>query len=228
MIKEVRFGDFVRELSLKQQCLSYNELTPEPEIDSEGRDIPYCPEKIQLRPIDVHRLLTPYITVRLLSQIKAVIPLAIYLLLFQILILRQSVMDLWMITGGIIAVIIGLMIFMEGLKLGLMPFGEVIGNNLPKKSKLGVVLFITFLLGIGVTFAEPAIGALKAVGSIVDVEKAPYLYTLLNNWTGTLVLVLGIGVGIAAVLGTLRFLNGWRLKPIVYLVLVPSIGLTDY
>ncbi len=120
------------------------------------------------------------------------------------------------------------MIFMEGLKLGLMPFGEVIGNNLPKKSRLPVVLLIAFLLGIGVTFAEPAIGALKAVGSIVNVEKAPYLYTLLNNWTGTLVLVVGIGVGLAAVLGTLRFLNGWSLKPMVYLVLVPSIGLTAY
>lgn len=228
MIREIRFGDFVREVNLKQQCISYNELTPEPEIDSEGREIPFRPEKIQLRPIDVQRLLTPYISTRFLSQIKAVVPLAAYLVLFQILILRQSVLDIWIITGGIMAVIIGLMIFMEGLKLGLMPFGEVIGNNLPKKSRLPVVLLIAFLLGIGVTFAEPAIGALKAVGSIVNVEKAPYLYTLLNNWTGTLVLVVGIGVGLAAVLGTLRFLNGWSLKPMVYLVLVPSIGLTAY
>ena len=228
MIREIRFGDFVRETNLKQQCISYNELTPEPEIDSEGREIPYRPEKIQLRPIDVQRLLTPYVSTRFLSQIKAVVPLAAYLVLFQILILRQSVLDIWIITGGFIAVIIGLMIFMEGLKLGLMPFGEVIGNNLPKKSRLPVVLLIAFLLGIGVTFAEPAIGALKAVGSIVNVEKAPYLYTLLNNWTGTLVLVVGIGVGLAAVLGTLRFLNGWSLKPMVYLILVPSIALTAY
>jgi hypothetical protein len=109
-----------------------------------------------------------------------------------------------------------------------MPFGEVIGNTLPKKSGLGVVLFIAFLLGIGVTFAEPAIGALQAVGSIVDVKKAPYLYALLNNWTGALVLVVGIGVGLAAVLGTLRFLNGWSLKPMIYAALFPAIGLTVY
>jgi len=228
MIREVRFGDFVREVGLQQKDISYNELTPAPELDAEGREIPYRPEKIKLRPIDVHRLLTPYVGVRLLGQIKAVIPLAAYLLLFQVLILRQSVIDIWTITGGMVAVIIGLMVFMEGLKLGLMPFGEVIGNTLPKKSKLAVVLFITFLLGIGVTFAEPAIAALQAVGSIVDVKKAPYLYALLNNWTGTLVLVVGIGVGLAAVLGTLRFLNGWSLKPMVYLSLIPSLGLTVY
>ncbi|MBT4897820.1 MAG: DUF1538 domain-containing protein, partial [Nitrospina sp.] len=131
-------------------------------------------------------------------------------------------------TAGLLAVILGLMIFLEGLKLGLMPFGEVIGNTLPKKSRLEVVLFIAFLLGIGVTFAEPAIGALQAVGSIVDVRKAPYLYTLLNNWSGSLVLVVGIGVGLAAVLGTMRFLNGWSLKPMIYGALIPTLGLTVF
>ncbi len=70
---------------------------------------------------------------------------------------------------------------MEGLRLGLMPFGEVIGNKLPQKSTLPVVLLIAFLLGIGVTFAEPAIGALKAAGANVDPKSAPYLYALLNT-----------------------------------------------
>jgi len=121
-----------------------------------------------------------------------------------------------------------LMLFMEGLKVGLMPFGETIGNILPTKSPLYVVLTVTFLLGIGVTFAEPAIGALKTAGSIVDVAKAPYLYTLLNEWSGVLVLIVGMGVGLAAVLGTLRFINGWSLKPFIYCTMVPTLGLTLY
>jgi hypothetical protein len=82
------------------------------------------------------------------------------------------------------------------------------------------------LLGIGVTFAEPAIGALKAVGKNVSVEQAPYLYTLLNAWSDILVLVVGASVGLAAVLGTLRFLYGWSLKPMIYMALVPVLGLT--
>ncbi len=228
MAREIKFAEFVRESNIQQQYLNFNDLTPKPQFDAEGREKPYAPPKIKLRAIDVHRLLTPYVSVRFISQVKAVVPLVAYLMLFQVLILKQSVAEHWIITGGMIAVMIGLMVFMEGLKLGLMPFGEIIGNNLPKKSKLGVVLLIAFLLGIGVTFAEPAIGALKAVGSIVDVEKAPYLYTLLNKWTGVLVLVVGAGVGLAAVLGTLRFLNGWSLKPMVYLALVPALGLTIY
>ena len=228
MAREVRFGDFVREVSLKQNSLSYNLLTPPVTFSESGEEIPYKPGKLKLRSIDMYRLLGPYVGIRLINQVRAVVPLAAYLFLFQVLILRQNVLEHWVITAGLVAVILGLMIFMEGLKLGLMPFGEVIGNNLPKKSRLGVVLFIAFLLGIGVTFAEPAIGALQAVGSIVDVRKAPYLYTLLNNWTGQLVLVVGIGVGLAAVLGTMRFLYGWSLKPMIYLALLPTIGLTVF
>ena len=228
MASEIQYGQFVRESTLKQRSVSYNNLIPKLEVDSQGQAVPYHPPKLKLQSADIYNLLAPYFNVRLIEQVKAVFPLAIYLILFQILILRQPVQEAVLITGGLGAVILGLMVFMEGLKLGLMPFGEVIGTNLPKKSPLPVVLLIAFLLGIGVTFAEPAIGALQAVGSIVNVEKAPYLRTLLGEWAGTLVLVVGMGVGLAAVLGTSRFLYNWSLKPMIYMALVPTIGLTVY
>jgi hypothetical protein len=227
-VTKIRFGAFVREITVQQKQISCNDLVPELEEDAEGNNMPYRPAKLHIRPIDTYRILEPYIKVRLLEQIKAVLPLAIYLVLFQIFILRQHVTDSWVITAGLFSVIIGLMFFMEGLKIGLMPFGETIGTVLPSKSKLPVVLTVVFLLGIGVTFAEPAIGALKTAGSIVSVEKAPYLYALLNEWSGSLVLIVGIGVGLAAVLGTLRFIYGWSLKPFIYLTLVPTVALTVY
>ena len=228
MPSEIQYGQFVRESTLNQRSVSYNDLTPKIEVDGQGQPIPYHPPKLKLQSADIYNLLAPYFNVRLIEQVKAVFPLAIYLILFQILILRQPVQEAVLITGGLGAVILGLMVFMEGLKLGLMPFGEVIGTNLPKKSPLPVVLLIAFLLGIGVTFAEPAIGALQAVGSIVNVEKAPFLRTLLGEWAGTLVLVVGMGVGLAAVLGTARFLYNWSLKPMIYMALIPTIGLTVY
>ena len=110
---------------------------------------------------------------------------------------------------GLIAVVVGLAVFMEGLSTGLMPFGNIIGDNLPKASMF-VVLLIIGILGVGVTFAEPAIGALQAFGASVDVNKAPYLYEILNNWTLPLVLMVG-GELAAAILGTVRFVKGWSL-----------------
>lgn len=228
MSQKIRFGDLVREFTLQQKQISYNDVVPKPKKDSKGRDIPYRPPRLHLKSNDVYRILAPYFNIRFLGQVKTVVPLAVYLVLFQLFILRQNVADAWVITAGFFAVILGLMMFMEGLKLGLMPFGEAIGNTLPTKSPLPVVLLIALLLGIGVTFAEPAISALKTAGSIVSVEKAPYLYTLLNEWTGSLVLVIGAGVGLAAVLGTLRFLYSWSLKPLIYLTMLPIIGLTVY
>jgi hypothetical protein len=59
----------------------------------------------------------------------------------------------------------------EGLKVGLMPFGEALGISLPAKASLATVLIVVFLLGIGVTFAEPAIGALQTAGSLVNVDR---------------------------------------------------------
>jgi len=224
----IRFATFLREVCIRQRTISFNLIAPKVESDSDGKPIPYRPQRAQFRKIDIFNLLKPYVSVRFLDQCRSVVPLVIYLMLFQILALHQQLDGVTLILAGIIAVIFGLMLFMEGLKLGLMPFGETIGNRLPVRSPLPVVLFIVMLLGIGVTFAEPAIGALKTAGSIVNFNKAPYLYTLLNDWSTQLVLIVGMGVGLAAVLGVVRLLYGWSLKPLIYATLLPILTLTFY
>ena len=228
MANNYRFGDYQRKLGAGHNEVSFNNLKPELETDADGNPIPERQVRVKLTPGETYQLIHPYVSVRFMEQVRAVLPLGVYLLLFQILILRELEADYWIITAGLFAVIAGLMFFMEGLKLGLMPFGTIIGSTLPRNSPLPLVLFITLLLGIGVTFAEPAIGALKAAGKNVSVEQAPYLYALLNEWSDTLVLVVGFSVGLAAVLGTLRFLYGWSLKPMIYASLAPVLTLTIY
>ena len=228
MTGRYRYIDFQRSLSGGAAAVSARLLSQEPERDAAGRIVRLRTARPSFTPREIARLFQPYVSQRFLDQFKTVAPLAAYLVLFQLLFLRQLVQDSWLITGGLLAVILGLMFFMEGLKLGLMPFGTVIGATLPRKSSLPMVLIITLLLGIGVTFAEPAISALKMAGQNVAVERAPYLYALLNDWAGTLVMVVGASVGLAAVVGTLRFLYGWSLKPLIYLTLAPVLLLTVY
>ncbi|MDQ7002974.1 MAG: DUF1538 family protein, partial [Ghiorsea sp.] len=206
--QKIRYGKLIRHISLRQNIVSFNDFAKKQQAFKAENNKQNC---VSLRGIDIYRLLAPYISNRFLEQAKAVIPLAAYLVLFQILVLNQAVSTPVMIGAGLLAVIVGLMLFMEGLSRGLMPFGEVIGQSLPAKVSLPVVLMIAFMLGIGVTFAEPAIGALQAAGSILKVQNAPYLYTMLNAWSGTLVLIVGLGVGLAVVFGTLRLLYGWSL-----------------
>ena len=72
-------------------------------------------------------------------------------------------------------------------------------------------------LGAFATLPEPAIGVLRAAGSGVDPTLAPLLWTILNTGAETLVYSVGVGVGIAVLLGVLRFYKGWSLKPFIYI-----------
>ena len=121
MEPEILFGEFVREMSVQQEQISFNDLAVKPKKNAQGNPLPIETEKLKVRGSDIYRILAPYTNVRFLDQAKAVIPLALYLMLFQVFILRQGVSDAGIIVGGLLAVMVGLMLFMEGLKLGLMP-----------------------------------------------------------------------------------------------------------
>ena len=218
----VKYSQYLNATAVGHRSVSYNFLAPVIAGKSQK------PNRIKLSFSQAVELMAPYCGLRVLDQLKAVAPLAAYLMLFQLLVLRHPVDSALTLCFGLIAVVIGLAVFMEGLSTGLMPFGTIIGDNLPKKASMFVVLVIIGILGIGVTFAEPAIGALQAFGSSVDVTKAPYLFELLNNWALPLVLMVGAGVGIAAILGTVRFVKGWSLKPMIYLAIFPVFILTIY
>ena len=219
----LRYSSVLRSNAVRHREISYNKLTTKP---VRGKKDSLKPQRLRLGFEQTMALLVPYSGVRVLDQMKAVIPLALYLVLFQLIILRQPVEAALLLVGGLTAVIVGLALFMEGLNVGLMPFGTLIGDKLPRKASMPVMLAIIAILGVGVTFAEPAIGALQAFGASVDVTRAPYLYEILNNWTLPLVLLVGAGVGLAAVLGTLRFVYGWSLKPMIYIAVGLTLSLT--
>ncbi|MBI2215975.1 MAG: DUF1538 family protein, partial [Candidatus Rokubacteria bacterium] len=52
-------------------------------------------------------------------------------------------------------------------------------------------------------------------GINIDPQEAPLLYAMLTRYSGALVLAVAIGVGLATVLGMLRFLLNWSLKPLI-------------
>ncbi|MEO0366423.1 MAG: DUF1538 domain-containing protein [Pseudomonadota bacterium] len=175
---------------------------------------------------DTLRVLWPYAKRQFLTQLSGIWFIVAYLGLFQIVVLKLPIAFAGMILLGILVVITGLMFFMEGLRLGLMPLGETIGTILPKRAHMGVILSFAFMLGVGATFAEPAIAVLKAAGAGIVPAEAPLLYSLLNDFAGQLVAAVGIGVGFAVVLGALRFFYLWPLKwlamPIVGVLLALS------
>ncbi|MGH1537414.1 MAG: DUF1538 domain-containing protein [Gammaproteobacteria bacterium] len=177
-------------------------------------DTPKTPDnpRFRLGLRDTFRVLWPYGKRNFMSQIEGIWFIVFYLIIFQLLVLQLPIVYAAMIAVGIFIVAVGLMFFMEGLRLGLMPLGEIIGSVLPRNSGMPIILLFAFLLGAGATFAEPAIAVLKAAGSGVLPDKAPLLYSLLNDFSGQLVSSVGVGVGLAVMLGVLRFFYAWPLK----------------
>lgn len=215
--REIRYGIYLGAVQRHRRKISFAAL-----LEAER----LRPKRPPLRPIDLHRLLTPYVSLRFNEQVRAVLPLAVMLIGFQALALRTSLLDAQSVAAGIVAVMIGLMFFMEGVKVGLMPFAENVGFQMPGKTHTTVLLAFSVLLGAAATFAEPAIGALQVAASSISPERAPWLRQLLGPYVLWLVLAVAGGVGLAVALGMLRTMFAWRLKTLVLLIVPPTLALT--
>lgn len=176
---------------------------------------------VKLTPRLVWAIVAPYTAERVLEQVKGVAPICLFLFLFQWLVLRLTVAGAASIALGLGAVILGLMFFIEGLKLGVMPLGENIGATLPAKATLVTIIAVAFLLGTIATYAEPAIATLTVLGGSIRYEKAPLLYDVLNNRTTLLLTVAAVGVGLGAINGIIRFLKNLSLK----LTILPGLAI---
>jgi hypothetical protein len=175
-----------------------------------------APARVKISFGQALRMLGPYAWSKVFEQVRTVALIVAYLVLFQLVVLSIPVANALVVALGIGVVVLGLAFFMEGLFLGLMPLGETCGIKLPQKTVLPVILIFAFILGLGATFAEPAIGVLKTAGSSVKAWDAPLLFLLLNKHSTYLVWAVGIGVGVAVLCGMLRFLYHWSLKPFIY------------
>lgn len=183
-------------------------------------------EKIHLSFREQLRLILPYAYHNIKEQFVVVVPVCAYILLFQILILKFGLKQMGLVTGGIVMVFLGLAFFLEGIRIGLVPIGEAVGNTLPKRHSATVVLIFAFLLGVLASIGEPVLGTLQMAGAQLKAHHAPLLYKLLVGRPEFLIATVSLGVGIAVVVGTMRFLYGWSLKPIVLPLILLAIGLT--
>jgi len=160
------------------------------------------------------------------EQFPSVVFISLYLIIFQVFILGMPVSNALTLVAGIALVILGLAFFLEGLSLGLMPLGERLGQKMPAKAPLGVLLIFAAILGVGATLAEPAIASLKIAGSSVQWQNSPLLHMMLNQHTAYLIMAIGMGVGLAVLLGIVRFVHGWSLKPLLLILVPVAIGLS--
>jgi hypothetical protein len=181
---------------------------------------------IDITPRLVYAILGPYFAQKVMEQVRSVLPISAFLFLFQLIVIRRGVTESIEITIGLTSVVLGLMFFMEGLRLGLMPLGQAIGSTLPVRAGMRLILGFAFVVGVGATYAEPAISTLKTAGGNVQPSDSALLYQMLNGSSALLVASVGAGVGIATALGVYRFAKQWSLRTLLLPTLGTALALT--
>ena len=183
-------------------------------------------KRLHLGLADASTVFWAYLKRKTFEQVRIVLPLVLLLLFFQVVILGMTPTAAGATAIGVVLVIFGLAFFLEGIRLSIMPLGEEVGLHLPVKAGVVLSLLFGFIVGIGATLAEPAIGVLRVLGASLNAWDAPLLYVLLNRHASLLVLVIGAGVGLAVALSLIRSFFNWPLKPFVVTVVPIVLGVT--
>jgi hypothetical protein len=155
---------------------------------------------------------------KLRLSILDLVPIIVVVVFFQSVVIRQPFPQIGDVIFGFLLVIVGLMLFIEGLEIGLFPIGETMAYALAKKGSLVWLLIFSFVLGFSTTIAEPALIAVAKEASIISSgagliennQETMYQYAM------GLRLTVAFSVGLAIVIGVLRILKGW---PLYYLII---------
>lgn len=132
----------------------------------------------------------------------AMIPLIALFAVAQLFLLKLPKSRLKPVLIGFIFTFLGLSLFLQGVNVGFLPVGELMGERLGSLPYRWVLIPIGFVLGFVITFAEPAVRILNQEVEKVSGGSIPQtlmLYTL------------SIGVAVSVALSMGRVLYGWPL-----------------
>ncbi len=159
----------------------------------------------------------------LFDSLRDLLPIILVITFFQLVVLQQPIPNFFEIATGIVFVVIGLTLFVQGLNMGLFPIGEAMAHSFARKGSLFWLLLFAFALGFGTTVAEPALIAVAdeaavvaASGGVIDDSEQAR-----NDYALGLRLTVAISVGFAIFVGVFRIIKGW---PIQYLIIGGYIG----
>jgi len=150
-----------------------------------------------------------------LGLIRDVVPIAVILLGFQLLVLRRPIHNPARVAIGLVMVLIGLALFLEGLELALFPLGRLMAQQLTLPSFIlgeGAETIPSFVwsdylwvyvfaaaIGFATTVAEPALIAVaikanQVSGGTITVNGLRF--------------AVAIGVAFGVALGSFRIVSG--------------------
>ena len=146
---------------------------------------------------------------KLLESFTSILPIALIVLVLCVAFVPLETGTFVLFLIGVFLLIVGLGGFMLGADLSMLVIGEKIGATMTHSRKIWLIAFLSFVIGIIVTIAEPDLQILAEQVPAVA-EKTP-----LGNYL--LILTVAVGVGIFLTIGMLRIVLH---VPLHYLLIV--------
>lgn len=166
----------------------------------------------------------------LASTLRDVLPIALVLIGFQFLVLKQRIRQGWQMVRGFIYVLLGLSLFLMGLEEAIFPLGELMARQLTDPAFLygtadglmdavrwqdyGGVYAFAFFIGLTTTLAEPALIA-------VGMKAEQVSRGAISAWG--LRFAVSVGVAIGVTIGCYRIVTGtdlWMYIIVAYVLVV--------
>jgi hypothetical protein len=143
---------------------------------------------------------------KVLEVATAILPLVLVVVILQFVLVKMPTNLFLQFIIGAIMVITGMVLFLIGVDIGILPMGKALGAELPRRGSLPLIIGIAFLIGFAATIAEPDVIVLT---NQVDTVSGG---AIAKN---VLVYIIAIGVAFFVATAMLRILLGF---PIAYLM----------
>jgi hypothetical protein len=156
----------------------------------------------------------------LLGTAGDVLPIVIFIGVFQILVIRRPLKNLRSLLLGLVFTVLGLGIFLVGLEQALFPLGRLMAQQLTDPTFLsgspeavafewhayGWVYVFAFAIGFATTVAEPALLA-------VAMKASETSGGAISVWGLRVAVAIGVAVGVS--LGCFRIITGLPLQAFI-------------
>ena len=140
-----------------------------------------------------------------IEAITSILPLVIVILILQFTVLHAPPELLWNFLIGAAMAIVGVTLFLAGVRIGILPMGRDVGAELPQHESLLLIIVSAVIFGFVVTVTEPGVMVLSE------------LFVQLGGDGGTvMVIVVAVGTAILFMAALVRIIFGF---PIRYLLM---------
>lgn len=148
---------------------------------------------------------------------RNLLPILLVVIVFQWAVFRQLPEDALSMAGGLLVVVLGIALFLQGLEMGVFPVGRNLSNEFVEKGSMAWLMVFGFCLGFAAVIAEPA---LIAVATQAEAISGGLIHAFMLR------LLVALSVGCVVALGIVRIVLGHGLHWYMAIGYLLVVGIT--